>query len=171
MNRNKFLRTGLLTASAIVATPTLMLGNTTIISQDSLQLDKELVAKFVSAGHGKIDLVKELLEEHPTLLNAAHDWRSGDFETALGAATHVGYKKLAQYLIDQGAQTNLFTAAMFGRLDIIKPMLDYFPKSLHMKGPHGYTLLHHANVGGKEAEPVAEYLKSLGAKETKIALY
>lgn len=171
MNRSKFLKTGLVTASAIIATPTLVFSKNTILNQDAPQLDKELVAKFVGAGHGKIDVVKELLEEHPTLLNAAHDWRGGDFETALGAATHVGYKKLAQYLIDEGAQTNLFTAAMFGRIDIIKPMLAYFPSSLHAKGPHGYTLLHHANVGGEEAKPVVEYLKSLGAKETKIALY
>jgi len=171
MNRNKFLRTGLVTASAVIATPALLFSKNTIPNQDSPQLDKELVAKFVGAGHSKIDVVKELLEEHPTLINAAHDWRDGDFETALGAATHVGYKKLAQYLIDKGAQTNLFTAAMFGRMDIIKPMLEYFPNSLHAKGPHGYTLLHHANAGGDEAAPVVEYLKSLGAKETKIALY
>lgn len=171
MNRNKFLKTGLITASALITTPALVFGKNTVLNQDPPQLDKELVSKFVGAGHGKMDVVKELLEAHPTLLNAAHDWRGGDFETALGAASHVGYKKLAQYLIDKGAQTNLFTAALFGRMDIIKPMLEFFPKSLHTKGPHGYTLLHHANVGGREAEPVAEYLKSLGAKETKIALY
>lgn len=171
MERSKFLKTGLITASAVIATPTLLFSKNTILNQDPPQLDKEIVAKFVGAGHGKMDVVKELLEEHPTILNAAHDWRGGDFETALGAASHVGYKELAQYLIDKGAQTNLFTAALFGRMDIIKPFLEYFPNSLHAKGPHGYTLLHHAIAGKEEAEPVVEYLKFLGAKETKIALY
>jgi hypothetical protein len=32
-------------------------------------------------------------------------------------------------------------------------------------------LLHHAEKGGEEALEVKEYLLSLGAKETKVALY
>ena len=48
------------------------------------QLGKVLVEKFVGASHGKMDIVKEMLAEHPTLLNAAHDWKLGDFETGLG---------------------------------------------------------------------------------------
>ena len=56
-------------------------------------------------------------------------------------------------------------------MDIIKPMLDFFPHALHSKGPHGFTLLHHAQRGGEEALEVKEYLESLGAKETKIPLY
>ena len=30
--------------------------------------------------------VKQMLDEHPLLLNAAWDWGGGDFETAIGAA-------------------------------------------------------------------------------------
>ncbi len=135
------------------------------------QLDKELVATFVGAGHRDMDKVKELLEEHPTLLNSAHDWKYGDFETCLGAASHVGYKELAQYLIDQGAQANIFTAALFGKIEIVKPMLDTFPNTLYAKGPHGFTLYHHAIRGGNEALEVRELLESLGAKKEKIALY
>ncbi|NNE30717.1 MAG: ankyrin repeat domain-containing protein [Saprospiraceae bacterium] len=134
------------------------------------KLDPALVKEFVGAGHGRMEIVKTLLEEHPTLLNAAHDWRNGDFETALGAASHVGHKVLAQWLVDKGAQANIFTAALFGRMDIVKPILDFFPSALHSKGPHGFTLLHHAIKGGEEAVPVKEYLESLGAKETKIPL-
>jgi hypothetical protein len=32
-------------------------------------------------------------------------------------------------------------------------------------------MLHHAQRGGEEAKSVADYLKSLGAKETKIDFY
>ena len=135
------------------------------------QLDPKTVQEFVGAAHRDMDTVKGLLEEYPTLLNAAHDWKKGDFETALGAASHVGYKELAQYLIDQGAQTNIFTACLFGKINIVKPILEAFPQTLHAKGPHGFTLLHHAERGGDEAVAVKEYLKYLGAKETKIALY
>ena len=168
MKRNHFLKAIGGSGILMAASPLLSFANPV---KNDPQLDKEIVATFVGAGHGKFDVVKKLLEEHPTLLNAAHDWKFGDFETALGAASHVGYKELAQYLIDKGAQANIFTAALFGKIDIIKPMINAFPETLHAKGPHGFTLLHHAQRGGEEAEVVVEYLKELGATETKIALY
>ncbi len=167
INRKQFLKT--------LSLGSIMLGSTTLIarplSQDEPKLDPKLVQECVGAGHRDMEKVKSMLAEHPTLLNAAHDWKYGDFETVLGAASHVGYKELAQWLVEQGAQANIFTAALFGKMDIIKPMLEFFPHSLHAKGPHGFTLLHHAIRGGEEAAEVKEYLESLGAKETKIALY
>jgi len=138
--------------------------------EDEPQLDKALVKEFVGKSHSDPDRVKELLAEHPTLLNAAHDWKYGDFETGLGAASHMGNKELVQYFLDMGAQANIFTAALFGRMDIIKTMLNFSPSILHAKGPHGYTLLHHAVQGGDDALEVKEYLMSLGAKETLIPL-
>ncbi len=168
MNRKQFLTAGIATTAVLAVSPYSAFAKPL---QDAAQLDKNIVAEFVGAGHGKIEKVKELLEEHPTLLNAAHDWKHGDFETALGAASHVGHLELAQYLIDKGAQANIFTAALFGRIDIIRPMLDLFPSALHAKGPHGFTLLHHAKKGGDSATEVTQYLASLGAKETKITLY
>lgn len=141
------------------------------LNQDGEKMDAKIVKEFVGAGHGKVDIVKSLLAEYPNLINTAHDWNNGDFETALGAASHVGHKELAQWLIDHGAQANIFTAALFGKMDILKPMLDFFPKALHSYGPHGFTLLHHANKGGEEALEVKEYLMALGAKETKVSLF
>jgi len=167
MKRDQFIKT---VGIGSLLIPTVPLFSYNKIQEDP-QLDKALVQKFVGASHGKFDIVKELLEEHPTLLNAAHDWKYGDFETGLGAASHVGYKELVQYFLDHGAQANIFTAALFGRMDIIKPMLDFSPSILHAKGPHGFTLLHHAVRGGDDALKVKEYLISLGAKETKIPLY
>ena len=132
--------------------------------RDGSQLDKKLVREFVGAGHHDLKKVKELLQEYPALLNASHDWKEGDFESCLGAASHVGYKELAQYLIDQGAATNLFTATVFGRIEIVRPMLEAFPNALHAKGPHGLSLLHHAEVGGEEAREVKEYLERLSQR-------
>ena len=100
-----------------------------------------------------------------------NDWRRGDFETGLGAASHVGNKAVVQYLFDKGAQANIFTAALFGKLNIVKSMVDFSPSLIHAKGPHGYTLLHHANKGGDEALSVKDYLLSKGLKETRIPLY
>ena len=135
------------------------------------QLNKTMVQEFVGASHKDMDKVKAMLEEYPTLLNAAHDWKMGDFETGLGAASHVGYKELAQYFLDKGAQANIFTACLFGKMEIVKPMLTAFPTAINALGPHGFTLLHHAEKGGDEALEVKEYLVSLGAKEKKVALY
>lgn len=142
-----------------------------IAGQDGEKLDDKLVQEFVSAGHGRVERVKELLAENPNLINTAHDWNQGDFETCLGAASHVGHLELARWLVEQGAQANIFTAALFGRMDIIKPMLDFFPAALQAIGPHGFTLLHHANKGGEDALEVKTYLESLGAVETKVSLY
>lgn len=134
-------------------------------------LERSLVQEFVGAGHRDMHKVRELLEVHPTLLNAAHDWGRGDFETVLGAAQHVGYKELVTFLISKGAQTNIFTACLFGHLEIVKTILVNFPGTLHAKGPHGFTLLHHALEGGEDAMEVKAYLESLGAAERKIPLY
>jgi hypothetical protein len=134
-------------------------------------LDKTLVQEFVGSAHRDKDKVVTMLEENPTLLNSAHDWGHGDFETALGAASHVGYMELVSYLVDKGAQTNIFTACVFGHLHIVKPILETFPFTLHAKGPHGFTLLHHAIRGGENALEVKGYLEALGAVETKIPLY
>jgi len=134
-------------------------------------LDKAIVAEFVRVAHMDQVKVEEMLATYPTLLNSAHDWGRGDFETALGAASHVGNKELVMFLLDKGAQTNLFTACLFGQLDIVKAMLTSFPQSLQAKGPHGFTLLHHAIKGGDDALEVKAYLETLGAVETKIPLY
>lgn len=133
-------------------------------SSEIPQLDKNIVREFVAAGHSNMARVQELLQEYPSLINAAHDWKQGDFETCLGAATHVGHKALAHYLIEQGAQTNIFTATMFGKIEVVRPLLEAFPETLHAKGPHRLGLLHHAIVGGEDAREVKEYLEGLGAK-------
>jgi ankyrin repeat protein len=165
MKRNHFIRD--ISVGAIVIPSFLGLNR----SSTDPSLDKELVAAFVGAAHKDKDAVMSMLEEHPTLLNSAHDWGGGDFETGLGAASHVGYKELVSLLIDKGAQTNIFTACLFGHLDIVKLMLEAFPTTIHAKGPHGFTLLHHAIKGGNEALGVKAYLEALGATETKIPLY
>jgi hypothetical protein len=168
MERNDFMKTGLLTATALVFSPSIVKGTA---DQDKSQLDKKLVHEFVKKSHGNDDIVKEMLDEHPTLLNVAYDWNNGDYETGLGAASHIGDKELVHYFLDKGAQANIFTAALFGKMDIIKPMLSFSPQSLNAKGPHGFSLLHHANQGGADALEVKEYLISLGAKQTKYSLF
>src|SRR4051812_32846667 len=54
--------------------------------------DLDLIKAFVGAGHANknIDLVREMLAKDPKLVLAAWDWGAGDWETALGGASHTG---------------------------------------------------------------------------------
>jgi ankyrin repeat protein len=165
MKRSQFIMS--LGVGAI--TPSVLSASTRI--DPKVPLPGSLVQEFVGTSHRDMERVKSLLAEHPTLLNVAHDWGNGDFETALGAASHVGYMELVTFLVENGAQTNLFTACLFGHLEIVKLIIQAFPSSLNAKGPHGFTPLHHAIRGGDAALPVKEYLESLGAKELKLLLF
>ncbi|MGH2544519.1 MAG: ankyrin repeat domain-containing protein [Ardenticatenaceae bacterium] len=121
----------------------------------------ELVHEFVAKAHGDFARVQELLEIEPGLINAAWDWGSGDWETALGAAAHMGRRDIALYLLDRGARLDLFAAAMLGRLEVVQAALDAFPAAYDTPGPHGIPLLAHARVGGEEAIAVVEFLQAL----------
>lgn len=162
--RNFFTQTvtlvsGALTSSALVLSAW---GNATAQKKEKLPpLKPESVKEFVTAGHNDLERVKEMLVSEPGLLNATWDWQAGDFETALGGAGHMGRKDIANYLLEQGARMDIFVAAMLGKLEIVKAMLAAYPNLLHSKGPHGITLLKHAQAGKEEAAAVAEYLNML----------
>jgi hypothetical protein len=124
-------------------------------------LEASLVQEFVGNAHGDLNRVKELLALCPTLINACWDWGGGDFETGLGAASHMGRKDIAEFLLENGARLDLFAAAMLGKLDIVKSTLSAFPETIHTPGPHGIPLIAHAKAGGDDAREVLEYLASL----------
>ncbi len=124
-------------------------------------LDLKLVEEFVGVSHGNFERVKELLAEEPALVNATWDWGGGDFETALGAASHMGNKAIANYLLENGARIDIFAAAMLGKLEIVKSALSLYPNAIDVPGPHGIPLIDHAEAGGEEAKAVLEYLKLL----------
>src|SRR2546421_5962834 len=111
-------------------------------------LDPALVQNFVANAHGNAELVIKLLEQEPMLINAAWDWGGGDWETALGAAAHMGRKDIAHILLEKGARIDIFAAAMLGQVEIVRTMLQAFPEMRHGPGPHGIPLLNHAQAGG-----------------------
>src|SRR4029453_3023019 len=63
------------------------------------QLDRARVKRFVIAGHMNLPAVKAMLAEQPNIINGAIDWGNGDFETALGGASHVGRRAIAEYFL------------------------------------------------------------------------
>lgn len=134
-------------------------------------LKPEIVKEFVGVSHGKFDRAKEMLENEHLLLHASWDWGGGDFESGIEAAGHVGNKEIAAYLLSKGARYNIYLACMLGHLEIVKQVLAFNPLLLNSKGPHGFTMLHHAQKGGEDSKAVADFLATLGAKETRIDFY
>jgi hypothetical protein len=122
----------------------------------------ELVREMVSVSHGNMKRVRELVELHPALAKASWDWGFGDWEAALDAASHVGNREIAEYLIGKGARPTLFTAAMLGQLEVVKRLVAAHPGVQRLAGPHGISLLAHAKNGGEAAKEVYQYLESLG---------
>ena len=126
------------------------------------RLDPDLVREFVVAGHGNLDRTRELLTQQPALINATWDWGRGDWETALGGASHMGNKPIAELLLAHGARMDVFCATMMGKIEIVKAFLADDPTVIDLKGPHGIPLLRHAKAGQQEA--IVEMLVAAGAK-------
>jgi hypothetical protein len=125
------------------------------------QFDRPRVKRFVIAGHANLSAVKAMLAEEPNLINGAIDWGNGDFETALGGASHMGRRDIAEYLLEHNARMDIFAATMLGQIDIVKAALAAFPNIVHVPGPHGIPLIVHAEKGGAAAKAVLEFLQPL----------
>jgi len=114
--------------------------------------------EIVLVSHFNLPRVKELLAEDPSLLNIMYEpWQ----ETPLGAASHVGNRAIAEYLLEQGAPLTIPTAAMLGRADDVRAFIEANPANVHATGAHGISLLYHAAMSG--SLKIVEMLKSYGA--------
>jgi hypothetical protein len=165
MNRKAFISTSL-SGFALAGMPS---GHAfSQVQQEPAPFEIKLVKDFVVAGHKNLEVVKEMLMEHPNLIYSRYDWGNGDFEEAIEGAGHLGNKEIAEYLISKGARVNLFVLTMLGKTELVTPTLEAYPELVFAKGPHGFTLLHHAKVGG--ANELFDYLTEKGLKETNIAI-
>ncbi|CAN5586538.1 hypothetical protein BH11PLA2_BH11PLA2_51220 [soil metagenome] len=131
------------------------------------QINRVLVQDFVTFAHSDLAMTKKLVEKAPLLVNAMIDWGGGDWESGLGGAAHMGRRDIVEYLLAAGARVDLFCAAMMGQLEAVKALLTLEPKLIDARGPHGFTLHFHAQVGGKDAEKVLEYLQSVKKLDLK----
>jgi hypothetical protein len=124
--------------------------------------EARLVAEVVGKSHRDEARVKELVKAHPALVNAWWDWGFGDWESPLGAASHVGQRGIAEFLLENGARIDIFAAAMLGLTDVVKAFVSAQPGVQRRHGPHGITLLAHAKAGGPPAADTVAYLTALG---------
>ena len=118
----------------------------------------EPVQAMVGAAHRNLAAVEELLRQQPGLAKASWDWGFGDWESALGAASHTGAKEIAELLIGHGARPTIFSSAMLGEIDVVRAALRARPELAQLHGPHGIPLLNHARAGGADAAEVVGYL-------------
>jgi hypothetical protein len=125
------------------------------------QINHLLVQDFVVFAHSDLVMAKKLLDKKPALINATIDWGAGDWESGLGGASHMGRRDIAEFLLEKGARIDIFCAAMLGQLDAVRSFLTLQPKLIDARGPHGFSLHFHAQVGGKDAENVLDYLQSV----------
>ena len=171
-SRRDLIQGGLLmTAGALVSTALGAQTATTPAAQPAAQtavperpprLDSDLVRDFVIAGHHDLNRTRELLDQHPTLINATWDWGGGDWETALGGASHMGNREIAAFLLSRGARMDVFCAATTGKIEIVRGFLEDDPRVIDLKGPHGIPLIRHAQAG--KQDKVVEMLVAHGAK-------
>ena len=131
------------------------------VDDDYPSYPASLVQETVGAAHGNLPRIKELIGKYPTLAKATWDWGYGDWESALGAASHVGNKPIAEILIANGAAPTIFSAAMLNQLDAVKAFAATVPDVQTLRGPHGITLLAHARAG--RASDVVALLEGLGS--------
>ncbi|EZH75688.1 hypothetical protein ATO12_02545 [Aquimarina atlantica] len=173
MNRKKFIYGSLIGLSAGIALPTYFISTSKNEQFDSAsgkpdQLDIKLIKDFIIAGHSKLELVKEMLNEHPNLIYTSYDWGNGDYEQAIEGAAHLGNKEIVTYFISKGARPNLFTLAMLGQTNLVKATIETYPELLFAKGAHGLSLLHHAQVG--ESKELEDYLIQKGLTKRVIKI-
>lgn len=121
--------------------------------------DPALAREIVGASHANPARVKELLAAHPALSKAAYDWGYGEWESALGAASHTGNREIAEMLLEAGARLDIFAATMLGMTEAVKAMIAARPSIAATLGPHGIPLVAHAEAG--EADELVEFLKGL----------
>ena len=117
--------------------------------------------------HTEIDKVARVVEASPALANAAIDWGFGDWESALGAASHMGRPDMAELLLRHGARPDLFAHAMLGHVDVVRAIVSGMPGIQSTFGPHGITLLAHAKAGKERAAAVVEYLEEVGGADPR----
>jgi hypothetical protein len=115
---------------------------------------------MVGVSHGNLPRVKELVSARPALARASWDWGYGDWEAAIDAASHVGNRPIAEYLIANGARPTIYTAAMMGQLAIVKG------GSRRCRGPAEPRAARHHAAG---ARPERRRGRGGGAEVSRVA--
>ena len=91
-------------------------------------LDADRVRAFVVAGTATWKPCARRWRTSRGCVNACWDWGGGDWETALGGASHMGEREIALFLLERGARLDVFAAAMLGNVGVVRALLDARPE-------------------------------------------
>lgn len=159
MDRKKFIQRGLLFGGTALLAPNMVqarLHNASLFNPDEIN-------EFVAAAHNDADKTRKMVDKNPLILNCSSQIARGDFETAIGGASHMGRKDIADILVQRGARLDIFNLTFLGYTDVVKNLIEASPHYLNSYGPHGFTLLHHAKAG--EHNDFAAWLENKGLKK------
>ncbi|WP_235299566.1 hypothetical protein [Portibacter marinus] len=143
------------------------------ISRHFPNIDPEVISQVVGKSHADLDTVMKMVNKRPELARSVWEWRFGDFESAIGAASHVGRRDIVQFLISKDARPTIFTFAMMGNFQALQSIIQNYPGMQKTMGPHGISLLDHAYAGERmkdnmdkvdllSLEKTIAYLQELG---------
>ncbi len=130
-------------------------------------IEENIVNEVVGLSHFNLEKIKILVQARPELAKASWDWGFGDWETALGAASHTGRKDIIEFLLSYGARPDIYTFTALGNYRLVKNMIKAMPGIQRNLGPHGISLLQHAKNGyefnkNKSSKELINFLISLG---------
>lgn len=87
---------------------------------------------------GETARISAMLEADPSLANARDDTGV----PALAIARYNQRTEIVDLLLSRGARLDIWMAAMFGNMDVLKTELERDPASIHAKSADGWTPLH-----------------------------
>lgn len=106
---------------------------------------------------GDLSAVRELVEANPELVNT----RDERGPSAVLLAVYHGHRPVADWLVDRGAELNIYDAAAVGSLSRVASLLDSGPELARMHAPDGFSALGIAAYFGRP--DVLDLLLSTGA--------
>ena len=141
MKRQQFLKQSAILGTSLFLSPQLF-------SQENPKVlfTEDEIYEFVAAAHASLEKTQKIVEEKPLIINATNQFVKGDFETAIGGASHMGRKDIVLMLVERGARLDPFNLTCLGQVEMVKQLIGLYPQYLKAYGPHGFTLLHHAKV-------------------------
>ena len=121
------------------------------------KITKQDIKEFVTAAHGNLDMLRQMLATKPGLLNLPN----GN-ETAMGAACQMKRGDIIEFLLDQGAPLDIYAACVLGWTDKVAAFLDADPTLLNAK--HKQSHNKYLSTFATEQLAVLALLQQRGAK-------
>ncbi len=118
---------------------------------------QETVDELVKAAHGNLPKVRELAEQHPSIICGDASWK----ETPMEAAAHTANKAIVGFLLSRGVPLDVFAAIVLEKTDQVSEFLRRDPLLARAAGAHGIPILFYAAAVGNTQ--IGELLLANGA--------